>query len=31
MAGRIVKTVKLTDEQSDRLFSVLEGDDAAVC
>ena len=25
MAGKIVKTVKLTDEQADRLFAVLEG------
>lgn len=28
MAGRVVKTVKLTDEQADRLFAVFEGDSA---
>ena len=25
MAGEVIKTVKLTDEQADRLFAVLEG------
>lgn len=28
MAGKVVKKVKLTDEQADRLFAVLEGGSA---